>query len=84
MVDPDNIPYDSAVSSCMPRLITADDYHEFEYIENLLKYTLGFNGVHVSEVGFTQGFYVALVHLDTPDHRQMVTDLEKYYQEDNE
>jgi len=81
MIDPDNIKTDAQVTLDLPRVITADDYHEFRYLQNFLDIDLGLKDVYITEVGFNDSMYVGLVHLNTPTHNQMVRELEAHYEQ---
>jgi len=80
MIDPDNIVSDCAVTVQLPRVITAHDYHEFDAVQHTLHKHCGAESVYVTEVGFHAPVYVALVHLDTDSHNQLVMDLTSYYE----
>lgn len=82
MVDPDNIVTDTEITLRLPRLITVDDYHDFGFIQGLIEEDLGINGVYVTEVGFLEGEYVALIHTDCEAHNQLVMELTAYYNEE--
>jgi len=81
MIDPDNIKTDAQATLDLPRVITADDYHEFGYLENFLHQDLGLKDVRITEVGFNAPMYVGVVHLNTPTHNQMVRELESHYEQ---
>lgn len=80
-IDPNNIATDAEVPIRLPRLITADDYHEFGFVQDMIKHDLGVDGVYVSEVGFCDGQYVGLIHTNCESHNQLVLQLENYYKE---
>jgi hypothetical protein len=81
MIDPDNIEPNTEVTVRLPRVITAMDYHDFQYIQNILTHDLGMEGVYVTEVGFLAPEYVGLIHLDAESHNQLVMELSEYYRE---
>jgi hypothetical protein len=81
MIDPYDIPANTELTLSLPRVITAFDYQEFEYIQRILKTDLGLTGVYVTEVGFVGPEYVGLIHLDTESHNQLVMELTAYYKE---
>lgn len=83
-IDPNNIATDVEVTVRLPRLVTARDYHEFRSIQTVIEEDLGVEGVYVTEVGFCNGEYVALIHTDCESHNQLVLQLENYYKEDAE
>lgn len=80
MIDPDNIKPDTEITVDLPRVITAHDYHEFDAVQQTLHKHCGAESVYVTEVGFRAPVYVALVHLDTASHNQLVMDLTSYYE----
>lgn len=82
MIDPENISTDTELTLRLPRLISVDDYHEFGSIQRLIEENLGIKGVCVTEVGFLEGEYVALIHTDCDAHNQLVMELTAYYNED--
>lgn len=82
MIDPENIITDTEITLRLPRLITVDDYHDFGFIQGLIEEDLGINGVYVTEVGFLEGEYVALIHTDCEAHNQLVMELTAYYNEE--
>ena len=79
MFNPDKIQYDTVVQVALPRLISVRDYHEFNDIKNFMKNELGIDNVEVDEVGFHDFMYVGLIHIKSPAHQKLVTDLIKYY-----
>ena len=81
MIDPDNIQTNAQVTLDLPRVITADDYHEFGYLQNFLREDLKLD-VFITEVGFNAPMYVGLIHLDTPSHNQLVMELTAAYEEE--
>lgn len=83
-IDPDNIVPNVELTVQLPRLVTATDYHEFRSIQAVIEQDLGITGVYVTEVGFYNGEYVALIHTDCESHNQLVMELENYYKEDAE
>ncbi len=82
MIDPENIVTDTEIALRLPRLITVGDYHDFGFIQGLIEEDLGINGVYVTEVGFLEGEYVALIHTDCEAHNQLVMELTAYYNEE--
>lgn len=83
-LDPNNIVTDVELTVRLPRLVTAQDYHEFGAIQTVIEQDLGVEGVYVTEVGFCNGEYVALIHTDCESHNQLVLQLENYYKENEE
>ncbi len=82
MIDPNDIQTNSEASVQLPRIITVNDYHDFRHYQNILNHDMGLADVFVTEVGFFDGQYVGLVHLDTENHNQLVLQLEEYYKEE--
>jgi hypothetical protein len=78
-LDPDNIVPNVQLTVQLPRVVTALDYHEFASIQTVIQDDLGLEGVYVTEVGFCNGEYVALIHTDCESHNQLVLQLENYY-----
>ncbi len=81
MFDPESVKPDSDSKLQLPRIITANDYHDFRYYQNIINHDLGMTDVYVTEVGFNDGQYIGLVHLDTLSHNQLVLQLDAYYKE---
>lgn len=81
MLDPENIKTDIDVAWQLPRLIKVNDYHDLHYYQSILNHDLGLADVFVTEVGFMDGQYIGLVHLDTENHNQLVLQLDQYYAE---
>lgn len=84
MIDPDNIETNTEISLQLPRLISAHDYHDFGFIQDLIQNNLGIEGVYVTEVGFESPDFVALIHIDCESHNQMVMELQQYYKDKEE
>lgn len=82
MIDPENLPTNSSVALNLPKLIVVDDYHYFRDHQRFINDALGLTDVYITEVGFVDGQYVGLVHLDTESHNQMVMELTAYYDEE--
>lgn len=84
MIDPDNIKTDVKISIDFPRVITANDYHEFQEIQFVLLNLTAESGqsVFVEEVGFNSfdGQYVGFIHTGTPEHKKMAEELREYYE----
>ena len=83
-LDLDKIVPDVQLTVQLPRLISAHDYHDFGFIQDLIQNDLGIEGVYVTEVGFKSPDFVALIHTDCESHNQLVLQLENYYKEDAE
>lgn len=83
-LDLENIVTDVELTVRLPRVVTAQDYHEFGAIQTVIEQDLGVEGVYVTEVGFCNGEYVALIHTDCESHNQLVLQLENYYKENAE
>jgi hypothetical protein len=79
--DPDIIVPNVELTVHLPRLVTALDYHEFASIQTVIRDDLGVEGVYVTEVGFCNGEYVALIHTDCESHNQLVLQLENQLME---
>lgn len=83
MISPYKIEYDLNVQVQLPRIIEVHDYHEFNHIKYMIQNMLGIKNIEVDEVGFTNdGMYIGVIHTKTMEHQKLVTDLIKYY--DNE
>ena len=80
MIDPDNIKADEKITTDLPKIVTADDYHDFGSMQIIYE-SIGLNVV-VEEVGFNEfnREYVALVHVGTPAHINMAKELRDYYE----
>jgi hypothetical protein len=81
MFDPETLAYTDEATVKLPRLVTVNDYHEFGYYQQIFNNDLGMSDVYVTEVGFHDGQYIGLVHLDIENHNQLVLQLENYYKE---
>jgi hypothetical protein len=81
-IDPNNPQPDTSVVVHLPRVITATDYHDFRLIQSIINHDLGAEQVFVTEVGYSESEYVALIHLDCESHNQLVMQLTDYYRED--
>lgn len=81
MIDPENIKPDSESKIHLPRVIAVNDYHDFRYYQGVLNDDMGMTDVYVTEVGFYDGQYIGLVHLDIENHNQLVLELENHYKE---
>jgi hypothetical protein len=79
MIDPDNITPDTTVTADLPKLIEADDYHDFRFFEQIY-HDIGLD-VIVEEVGFLEGRYIGLVHTGTPAHNQLANELANFYRD---
>lgn len=82
MIDLDNIETDSEITIKLPKLIYVQDYHDFKYYENILTHDFGILGIIVEEVGYADGEYIGLAHLDTPEHQNLARELEVYLREE--
>jgi hypothetical protein len=80
-MNPNDIQHNTQITFSLPRIVTAMDYHEFGTIQSVIADDLGVAGVYVTEVGFANGEYVALIHTDCESHNQMVMLLTDYYKE---
>lgn len=78
--DPFDINTDTQVTVQLPRLIAAMDYHDFKMIQSIIEHDLGVSKVFVTEVGFENAEYIALIHLDCESHNQLVQQLTDHYQ----
>lgn len=63
------------LSFVVPKVVVADDYHKFDYIKDTL-YDLGLD-VSVTEIGFANGKYQAVIHEDTYLQNQFVDEARK-------
>lgn len=81
MIDPENLLTNSSVVLDLPKLVVVDDYHDFGHQQQFINDELGLDDVYITEVGFVDGQYVGLVHLDTASHNQVVMELTAYYAE---
>jgi hypothetical protein len=80
MILPDDIKQDTNLTATLPCIVTADDYHEFDFINDAYS-AIGVK-VSVEEVGFdiSTRQYVALVHTNKPEHKKVVEGLCEYYE----
>jgi hypothetical protein len=63
----------------LPVMIDVDDYHEFRMIQHY--YNMIGLDVEVTEVGFENGNYVGIVHLDIDSHCAIVEQAREYFKE---
>lgn len=82
MIDPENLKSDSEISIKLPRLIYVNDYHDFRYYENILHMDFGLIGIVIEEIGYYDGQYIGLAHLDTPEHQNLARELEIHFREE--
>ena len=81
MSSEENIEIDSSITIPLPRIIEAQDYHDFKFYENILKHDFGVENIVIEEIGYEDGSYIGLAHLDTPEHQNLARELEIRYRE---
>ena len=64
----------------VPIIIQVLDYHEFDYMEQLLKCLN--DKLVVEEFGYQESTYFGLIHLGTDEHVRILEDLRKEYEND--
>lgn len=82
MIDITKIATDTEVTLKLPRIIEVQDYHDFAMYQNILQNDLGLGDVYVTEVGYFDGQYLGLVHMDTESHNQLVLMLDAHFAEE--
>ena len=64
----------------LPVLITAEDYHDFEHMQNLFRVLN--EKIHVDEIGFGDGVYHGVIHTGSNADQEFIEETKKRFNED--